>query len=61
MITKKDFEVFANGIGMLEDGGERLRLCDFLISHFEDVNPRFDSKRFVDWVEIVAANGKYRY
>lgn len=54
MMTKKDFEKFASGIGMLSDADERRRLCEYLIPHLKFINPRFDEKRFVEWVENVA-------
>ena len=50
MMTKKDFKVFADGLGFITNEEDREKLINFLIPYFGQINNRFDESRFREWI-----------
>ena len=46
-MTKKHFQVFADAIKKIEDRETAKDIAEVCIDVFEDLNPRFDSIRFL--------------
>ena len=51
MMGKKDYQLFADAISLIESEGDRKRITDFLYEVFTNDNPRFDNGRFLDWID----------
>lgn len=48
---KKDYQLFADAISLIENEGDRKRIINFLEGVFFEDNNRFDSSRFQDWID----------
>ncbi len=50
MMGKKDYQLFADALSLIEDTKKRNEIERFLFPIFEADNPRFDGSRFIDWI-----------
>ncbi len=50
MMGKKDYQLFADAISLIQNLADRQRICDFLFPIFEQDNSRFDRERFREWI-----------
>ena len=47
---KKDYQLFADALSLIEDTDKRNEIERFLFPIFEADNPQFDGERFVGWI-----------
>lgn len=50
MMGKKDYQLFADAISLIENKEDRDKITIFLFDVFEKDNERFDRVRFKDWI-----------
>jgi hypothetical protein len=50
MMGKKDYQLFADALSLIENDEKRNEIEKFLFPVFETDNPRFDYSRFIEWV-----------
>lgn len=50
MMGKKDYQLFADAVSLIESDNDRDRVIEFLLNVFRQDNPRFDDSRFYDWI-----------
>ncbi len=51
MLTKKDFQSFADALSMINNQEEREKVIRFLCPTFRGINWRFDEGRFKEWIK----------
>jgi ribonucleotide monophosphatase NagD (HAD superfamily) len=56
MMTKKDFKELANMCSGIDNDNIRMYMTNSLIVFCRKQNPRFDAKKFIEWIRRVRAN-----
>ena len=51
MMGKKEYQLFADAVSLIDDNQRRKDIIDFLYGIFKTDNIRFDINRFMDWVD----------
>ena len=51
MMGKKDYQLFADAVSLIENESKREEIMNFLFNIFVSDNSRFDENRFKEWVK----------
>ena len=60
MMTKKDFQIFADALASISNEEERENIISKLCPVFKSINWRFDEDRFREWIRRTRAGLSHR-